>query len=108
MKISIKQFFEMVTKTIAGPAATITDQDKRKAIRIFLYLDEFMMENVPEYCEDTALGEIDFGYFASGVLDEIEELANRRAKSRKSLDTIVSLEDDNCDYLDDFGETTRD
>jgi hypothetical protein len=108
MKISIKEFFEMVTKTIAGPAATITDQDKRKAIRIFLYLDEFMMENVPEYCEDTALGEIDFGYFASGVLDEIEELANRRAKSRKSLDTIVSLEDDNCDYLDDFGETTRD
>jgi hypothetical protein len=44
----------------------------------------------------------------AGVLDEIEELANRRAKSRKSLDTIVSLEDDNCDYLDDFGETTRD
>ena len=108
MKISIKQFFEMVTKTIAGPAATITDQDKRKAILVFLYLDEFMMDNVPEYCEDTALGEIDFGYFASGVLDEIEELANRRAKSRKSLDTIVSLEDDNCDYLDDFGETTRD
>jgi hypothetical protein len=107
MKISIKQFFEMVTKTIAGPAATITDQDKRKAILVFLYLDEFMMDNVPEYCEDTALGEIDFGYFASGVLDEIEELANRRAKSRKSLDTIVSLEDDNCDYLDDFGETTR-
>jgi hypothetical protein len=107
MNISIKQFFEMVTKTIAGPAATITDQDKRKAILVFLYLDEFMMDNVPEYCEDTALGEIDFGYFASGVLDEIEELANRRAKSRKSLDTIVSLEDDNCDYLDDFGETTR-
>ena len=107
MKIYIKQFFEMVTKTIAGPAATITDQDKRKAILVFLYLDEFMMDNVPEYCEDTALGEIDFGYFASGVLDEIEELANRRAKSRKSLDTIVSLEDDNCDYLDDFGETTR-
>jgi hypothetical protein len=112
MKISIKQFFEMVTKTIAGPAATITDQDKRKAIRIFLYLDEFMMENVPEYCGDitgdTEFAEIDFGYYAAGVLDELdEELANRRAKSRKSLDTIVSLEDDNCDYLDDFGETTR-
>jgi hypothetical protein len=107
MNISIKEFFEMVTKTIAEPNTTITEQDKRKAILVFLYLDEFMMDNVPEYCEDTALGEIDFGYFASGVLDEIEELANRRAKSRKSLDTIVSLEDDNCDYLDDFGETTR-
>ena len=107
MKISIKEFFEMVTKTIAEPNTTITEQDKRKAIRIFLYLDEFMMENVPEYCGDTEFGEIDFGYYAAGVLDEIEELANRRAESRKSLDAIISLEDDNCDYLDDFGETTR-
>lgn len=107
MNISIKQFFEMVTKTIAEPNTTITEQDKRKAIRVFLYLDEFMMENVPEYCEDTVLGDIDFGYYASGVLDEIEELANRRAESRKSLDAIVSLENDNCDYLDDYGETTR-
>ena len=107
MNISIKEFFEMVTKTIAEPNTTITEQDKRKAIRIFLYLDEFMMENVPEYCGDTEFGEIDFGYYAAGVLDEIEELANRRAESRKSLDAIISLENDNCDYLDDFGETTR-
>ena len=107
MNISIKEFFEMVTKTIAEPNTTITEQDKRKAIRIFLYLDEFMMENVPEYCGDTEFGEIDFGYYAAGVLDEIEELANRRAESRKSLDAIISLEDDNCDYLDDYGETTR-
>jgi hypothetical protein len=107
IKISIKEFFEMVTKTIAEPNTTITEQDKRKAIRVFLYLDEFMMENVPEYCGDTEFGEIDFGYYAAGVLDEIEELANRRAESRKSLDAIISLENDNCDYLDDFGETTR-
>ena len=45
----MKQFFDMVTKTIAEPHTTITEQDKRKAIRVFLYLDEFMMENVPEY-----------------------------------------------------------
>ena len=111
MKISIKQFFEMVTKTIAEPHSQIVEHDiqhKRKAIRIFLYLDEFMIDNVPEYCEDTVLGDIDFGYYASGVLDELdEELANRRAESRKSLDAIISLENDNCDYLDDFGETTR-
>ena len=107
MNISIKQFFEMVTKTIAEPNTTITEQDKRKAIRVFLYLDEFMMENVPEYCSDTEFAEIDFGYYAAGVLDEIEKLVNRRAESRKSLDAIISLEDDNCDYLDDYGETTR-
>lgn len=72
MNISIKEFFEMVTKTIAEPNTTITEQDKRKAIRVFLYLDEFMMENVPEYCGDTEFGEIDFGYYAAGVLDELE------------------------------------
>ena len=72
MNISIKQFFEMVTKTIVEPNTTITDQHKRKAIRVFLYLDEFMMENVPEYCGDTEFGEIDFGYYAGGVLDELE------------------------------------
>ena len=72
MKISIKEFFEMVTKTIAEPNTTITDQDKRKAIRIFLYLDEFMMENVPEYCGDTEFGEIDFGGYAAEQLDILE------------------------------------
>lgn len=73
MTLSIDELFEIVTKVIASPHTTITDQHKRKAIRIFLYLDEFMMENVPEYCEDTVLGDIDFGYYASGVLDELED-----------------------------------
>ena len=72
MNISIKQFFEMVTKTIAEPNTTITEQDKRKAIRVFLYLDEFMMENVPEYCGDTEFGEIDFGGYAAEQLDILE------------------------------------
>jgi hypothetical protein len=78
MALSIDELFEMVTKTIAEPHSQIVEHDiqhKRKAIRVFLYLDEFMMENVPEYCGDTALGDIDFGYFAAGVLEEIEELA---------------------------------
>ena len=73
MNITMKEFFNMVTKTIAEPNATITEQDKRKAIRVFLYLDEFMMENVPEYCDDTSeLGDIDFGFYAAGILDELE------------------------------------
>jgi len=72
MNITMKEFFDMVAKTIAEPNTTITEQDLRKSIRVFLYLDEFMMENVPEYCGDTELGEIDFGFYAAGVLDEIE------------------------------------
>jgi len=69
MNITMKEFFDMVTKTIAEPHTTITEHDKRRAIRVFLYLDEFMMENVPEYCEGC---EIDFGGYAAGVLDELE------------------------------------
>ena len=73
MNITMKEFFDMVTKTIAEPHTIITEHDKRRAIRVFLYLDEFMMENVPEYCDDTSeLGEIDFGSYAAGILDELE------------------------------------
>ena len=73
MALSIDELFEMITKTIAEPHSQICEHDKRRAIRVFLYLDEFMMENVPEYCDDTSeLGEIDFGFYAAGVLDEIE------------------------------------
>jgi hypothetical protein len=70
--MTLEELFEMVTKTIAEPHTIITEHDKRRAIRVFLYLDEFMMDNVPEYCGDTSLGDIDFGYYAAGVLDEIE------------------------------------
>ena len=69
----MNEFFEIVTKIIAEPHSQIVEHDKRRAIRVFLYLDEFMMENVPEYCDDTSeLGEIDFGFYAAGVLDELE------------------------------------
>jgi hypothetical protein len=72
MTLSIDELFEIVTKVIAEPNTTITEQDKRKAIRVFLYLDEFMMENVPEYCGGTEFSEIDFGFSAAGILDELE------------------------------------
>ena len=67
MTLSMDELFDMVTKTIAEPDL----QDKRKAVLVFLYFDEYLMENVPEYCGDT-FGEIDFGGYAAGVLDELE------------------------------------
>ena len=72
MNITMKQFFDMVAKTIAEPHTTITDQHKNRAIRVFIAFEEFLLDNVPEYCGDTELGEIDFGAYAAGVLDEIE------------------------------------
>ena len=69
---NLDELFDMVAKTIAEPHTIITEHDKRRAIRVFLYLDEFMMENVPEYCGDTEFGEIDFGAYAATIIDELE------------------------------------
>ncbi len=70
MTLSMDELFEIVTKTIAEPHTTITDQHKNRAIRVFLYFDEYLMENVPG--GGTELGEIDFGSYAAGVLYELE------------------------------------
>jgi hypothetical protein len=72
MTLSIDKLFEIVTKTIAEPHTTITDQHKRRAIRVFIAFEEYLLDNVPEYCGGTELGEIDFGSYAAGILDELE------------------------------------
>jgi hypothetical protein len=72
MTLSIDELFEIVTKTIAEPHTTITDQHKNRAIRVFIAFEEFLLDNVPEYCGGTELGEIDFGSYAADVLDELE------------------------------------
>jgi hypothetical protein len=70
MALSIDELFEMVTKAIASPHTTITEHDKHRAVCVFLYLDEYLMDNVPEYCEEGC--EIDFGAYAADQLDILE------------------------------------
>jgi len=70
MTLSIDELFEIVTKVIAEPNTTITEQDKRKAIRLFLGFDDYLIDALPGYCEEGC--EIDFGGYAANVLDEIE------------------------------------
>ena len=72
MTLSIDELFEIVTKVIASPHTAITEHDKRRAIQVFLGFEEYLLDNVPEYCGNTELGEIDFGGYAAGVLDELE------------------------------------
>jgi hypothetical protein len=72
MTLSIDELFDMVTKTIAEPHTIITDQHKRRAIRVFLGFEEYLLDNVPEYCGGTELGEIDFGGYAAEQLDILE------------------------------------
>jgi hypothetical protein len=49
MTLSIDELFEIVTKTIAEPNTTITEQDKRKAIRLFLGFDDYLIDALPGY-----------------------------------------------------------
>ncbi len=72
MTLSIDELFELVTETIAEPHPTITDKHKIRAIRVFIAFEEFLLDNVPEYCGDTAFGDVDFGGFAAGQLDILE------------------------------------
>ena len=67
---NLDELFEIVTKVIAEPNTTITEQDKRKAIRVFLVFDDYLIDDLPGYCEEGC--EIDFGGYAAGVLDELE------------------------------------
>jgi hypothetical protein len=74
MTLSIDELFEIVTKTIAEPNTTITEQDKRKAIRLFLGFDDYLIDALPGYCEEGC--EIDFGGYAAEQISELEEEGN--------------------------------
>jgi hypothetical protein len=47
------ELFEIITKIIASPHNVITEHDKRRAIQVFLGFDDYLIDNVPEYCGDT-------------------------------------------------------
>ena len=67
-----EELFEIVTKVIASPHTSITEHDKRRACRVFLYFDEYLID------VDVAAGrcdvgdEYDFGSYAEKILDELE------------------------------------
>jgi len=63
----MEDLFELITKIIAAPT-----NDKQRAIQVFLAVDDYLIDELPSYiqseCED-----IDFGAFAAGKIDELEE-----------------------------------
>ena len=67
---NLDELFEMITKTIASPHTTITEQHKRYAIRVFLGFDDYLIDALPGYCEEGC--EIDFGGYAAEQLDILE------------------------------------
>ena len=73
MALSMDELFEIVTKVIAEPHSQIVEHDiqhKRKAIRVFLGFDDYLIDALPGYCEEGC--EIDFGGYAAEQLDILE------------------------------------
>ena len=68
--MTIDELFEIVTKVIASPHTAITEHDKRRAIQVFLGFDDYLIDDLPGYCEEGC--EIDFGAYAEKILDELE------------------------------------
>jgi hypothetical protein len=64
------ELFEIITKIVASSHTVITEQDKRRAIRVFLGFDDYLIDALPGYCEEGC--EIDFGAYASTIIDELE------------------------------------
>lgn len=69
---NMKELFETVTEIIGNRLGTgvINDYDKRRAARVFLVFDDFLIDNLPGYCEEGC--EFDFGAYAANVIEEIE------------------------------------
>jgi len=66
------ELFNHITHIIASPHTAITEHDKRRAVRVFLAFDEYMID------VDVAAGrcdvgdEVDFCSYAEEILDELE------------------------------------
>jgi hypothetical protein len=65
-----QELFETITKIIAEPHNTILEHDKRRAIRVFLAFDDFLIDRLPGYLSDDC--EIDFGAIAGEQIDILE------------------------------------
>lgn len=76
--MKLEELFDHITNMIASPHTTIVDHDKLRAARVFLALDEFMIDNLSDYCNDQSpFSDIDFGAYASNIIDEIENKKNK-------------------------------
>jgi hypothetical protein len=64
----MEDLFKLITKVIASPTS-----DKQRAIQVFLAIDDYLIDVVPSYTQSEC-DDIDFGAFAAGKIDELDEL----------------------------------
>jgi hypothetical protein len=71
MNLTMNQLFDLVTETIAGSGAEIKESHKKKAVLIFTYFDEFLLDHY-EGIDESIKDDIDFTAYATKILDELE------------------------------------
>jgi hypothetical protein len=81
----MEDLFETITKIIAAPT-----NDKQRAIQVFLAFDDYLIDELPSYTQSEC-DDIDFGAFAAGKIDELEE--NQKAKEEFDKTGIAYLND---------------
>jgi hypothetical protein len=81
----MEDLFETITKIIATPT-----NDKQRAIKVFLAFDDYLIDELPSYTQSEC-DDIDFGAFAAGKIDELEE--NQKAKEELDKTGIAYLND---------------
>lgn len=64
----MEDLFELIAKIIASPTS-----DKQRAIQVFLAVDDYLIDEVPSYVQ-SEYDNNDFGTFAAGKIEELEEL----------------------------------
>jgi hypothetical protein len=58
------ELFDLVTRIVASPHTAYTDHDRRRAIQVFLAIDEFLLDH------DVDHPSLRFGEFAEKMVEE--------------------------------------
>ena len=62
--MTMEDLFELVMQIIASPHTVCTDHDRRRAIQVFLAIDDFLLD------QDVDLSPVGFGEFAEKMVEE--------------------------------------
>ena len=64
------ELYNHILAIVAEYRTEFTESEKRRAIQIFLGIDDFLIDHMEGYCSDDC--EIDFGAYAAEQLDILE------------------------------------
>ena len=68
--MKLEELFDHITKIIASPHITILEEDKKRAVRVLMVIEQYMIDNyMNEHGEYEQGYDCDFGQYAQSFLD---------------------------------------